>query len=127
MFARGMQLTIQELVVNNGCGQPLQRERPVATCTARAARAPPHILPVPRHRKAPTYSQQMSSSVAAASTMQADRGALQCSPMYHGGMLGLISVKPHSSTTCTSDEEVMTTYMMPLLSLCMTHITIGAG
>ena len=23
-----------------------------------------------------------------------------CSPIYHGGMLGLIRVKPHSRTTC---------------------------
>ena len=45
--------------------------------------------------------------------------------MYHGGMLGLISVKPHSSTTCTGDEAFMAPYMMPLPSVCMTPIEQG--
>ena len=54
--------------------------------------------------------------------MQAERGGLQCSPMYHAGMLGLISVKPQSSTTCTADEGFRANYMMPLSSVCMTPI-----
>ena len=57
--------------------------------------------------------------IAGAHAAQADKDALQCSPMYHGGMLGLISVKPHSNTTCTGNEAFMTICMVPLPSICI--------
>ena len=36
--------------------------------------------------------------------------------------MGLISVKPQSSTTCTADEGFRANCMMPLSSVCMTPI-----